>query len=64
VGNGEIAQYEQFLLFQWCFQNSCNTDLYKQRLVWEMVKEVGIIYLPYIHVLPQTFNTFMFEKYN
>ena len=33
VGKGEIAHYEQFLLFQQCFQKTCTT-----RLVWEWVK--------------------------
>ena len=26
VGKGEIARYEQFLLFQKCFQKTCTTD--------------------------------------
>ena len=26
VGNGEIAHYEQFLLFPQCFQKTCTTD--------------------------------------
>ena len=26
VGKGEIARYEQFLLFQQCFQKTCTTD--------------------------------------
>ena len=26
VGIGEIARYEQFLLFPQCFQKTCNTD--------------------------------------
>ena len=26
VGKGEIARYEQFLLFQQCFQKACTTD--------------------------------------
>ena len=25
-GKGEIARYEQFLLFPQCFQKTCNTD--------------------------------------
>ena len=24
VGKGEIAHYEQFLLFPWCFQKTCS----------------------------------------
>ena len=26
VGKGEIARYEQFLLFPQCFQNTCTAD--------------------------------------
>ena len=26
VGKGEIARYEQFLLFPQCFQKTCTTD--------------------------------------
>ena len=26
VGKGEIAHYEQFLLFPWCFQMTCTAD--------------------------------------
>ena len=26
VGKGEIARYEQFLLFPKCFQKTCTTD--------------------------------------
>ena len=26
VGKGEIARYEQFLLFAQCFKNTCNAD--------------------------------------
>ena len=26
VGKGEIASYEQFLLFPWCFQKTCTAD--------------------------------------
>ena len=38
VGNGEIARYEQFLLFAECFQKtSCTESLKKQGLVLEMV---------------------------
>ena len=38
VGKGEIAHYEQLLLFPQCFQNTCNADMLKQGLVWERVK--------------------------
>ena len=35
VGKGEIACYEQFLLFPQCFQKTCSTDTQKPGLVWE-----------------------------
>ena len=31
VGKGEIARYEQFLLFPQCFQKACTTDTLKTR---------------------------------
>ena len=33
VGKGEIAHYEQFLLFQQCFQKTCTADKYKPGVV-------------------------------
>ena len=39
VGKGEIAHYEQFLLFPLCFQKTCNADKQKPGLVWEKVKQ-------------------------
>ena len=33
-GKGEIARYEQFLLFAQCFQNACASDTLKPGLVW------------------------------
>ena len=38
VGKGEIARYEQFLLFQQCFQNACFPGASKGVIVWEWVK--------------------------
>ena len=38
MGKGEIARYEQFLLFQQCFQKTCTEDTWKPGLVWERVK--------------------------
>ena len=37
VGKGEIACYEQFLLFIQCFQKTYTTDTLKPGLVWERV---------------------------
>ena len=37
VGKGEIALYEQFLLFPQCFQNACFPGASKGFIVWEWV---------------------------
>ena len=37
VGKGEIARYEQFLLFPWCFQKACFPEASKSVIVWEWV---------------------------
>ena len=37
VGKGEIARYEQFLLFLQCFRKTYIVDTLKQGLVWERV---------------------------
>ena len=37
VGKGEIARYEQFLLFPQCFQKTCTANTSKPGLVWERV---------------------------
>ena len=38
VGKGEIARYEQFLLFPQCFQKACFAGASKGVIVWEWVK--------------------------
>ena len=38
VGKGEIARYEQFLLFPQCFQKACFPGVSKSVIVWEWVK--------------------------
>ena len=38
VGKGEIARYEQFLLFSQCFQKACFPQASKGVIVWEWVK--------------------------
>ena len=38
VGKGEIAHYEQFLLFPLCFQKACFPEASKGVIVWEWVK--------------------------
>ena len=37
VGKGEIARYEQFLLFLQCFQKACFSGASKGVIVWEWV---------------------------
>ena len=38
MGKGEIARYEQFLLFPQCFQKACFPGASKDVTVWEWVK--------------------------
>ena len=38
VGEGEIARYEQFLLFPQCFLKACFPGASKGVIVWEWVK--------------------------
>ena len=38
MGKGEIAHYEQFLLFPQCFQKACFPGASKGVTVWEWVK--------------------------
>ena len=38
VGIGEIAHYEQFLLFPQCYQKACFPEASKGVIVWEWVK--------------------------
>ena len=40
LGKGEIAHYEQFLLFPQCFQKACFPGASKGVIVWEWVKRV------------------------
>ena len=42
VGKGEIARYEQFLLFPRCFQKACFPEASKGVIVWEWVKELNL----------------------
>ena len=50
VGKGEMARYEQFLLFPQCFQKACFPGASKGVIVWESVKvfELSAITLPSI----------------
>ena len=42
VAKGEIARYEQFLLFPQCFQKTCTADTQKPGLISERVKVSSI----------------------
>ena len=65
MGKGEIACYEQFLLFPQCFQKACFSVASKGVIVWEWVKSrdfvregldliVAYLLLPYRHLTPPT----------
>ena len=41
VGKGEIARYEQFLLFPYCFLKTCTADTLKPLLVWETTSSLS-----------------------
>ena len=49
VGKGEIARYEQFLLFPQCFQKACFPGASKGVIVWERAKQIAIFHLGYIY---------------
>ena len=40
MGKGEIARYEQFLLFPQCFQKACFPGASKGVIVWEYVNQI------------------------
>ena len=44
VGKGEIARYEQFLIFPQCFQKACFPGASKGVIVWEWVKTQSQLY--------------------
>ena len=46
VGKGEIARYEQFLLFPQCFQKACFSGASKGGIVCEWVK--NFFYLTHV----------------
>ena len=59
VGKGEIACYEQFLLFPWCFPKTCPADTSKPGLVWERVNNLFCVLTILRHkiaLLPATFD--------
>ena len=50
VGKGEIARYEQFLLFPQCFLKACFPGASKGVIVWEWVNQhlyfINVVNLP------------------
>ena len=53
VGKGEIARYEQFLLFPLCFQKACFPGASKGVTVWEWVNpfpDKPWFYMPSVQV--------------
>ena len=52
VGKGEIAHYEQFLLFPQCFQKACFPGVSKGVIVWEWVKAIIIVNAHIINIFP------------
>ena len=75
VGKGEIACYEQFLLFPQCFQKACFPGASKGVIVWEWVKitnpELGQVLLGVVdwrnaltHYQTTKFKTFQTETKN
>ena len=48
VGKGEIARYQQFLLFPQYFQKACLPGASKGVIVWEWVKSIWLVSLTYI----------------
>ena len=50
MGKGEIAHYEQFLLFPQCFQKACFPGASEGVIVWEWAKT----YLSYLILITQS----------
>ena len=48
VGKGEIARYEQFLLFPECFKKACFPEESKGVSMWEWVKDMQDKFLTYL----------------
>ena len=49
VGKGEIARYEQFLLFPQCFHKASFPEASKGVIVWEWVKcKVTVTYITHL----------------
>ena len=51
VGKGEIARYEQFLLFPQCFLKTCTADTYKPGLVLERFQSQSLTIFSFVFFL-------------
>ena len=60
MGTGEIARYEQFLLFPQCFQKACFPGASKGVIVWEWVKGG---YLDFSHLTELKKDIYITEIY-
>ena len=64
VGKGEIARYEQFLLFPQCFQKACFPGASKGVIVWEWVNSVQKIVVTSIFSSSKNIlNSLLFQNY-
>ena len=64
MGKGEIAHYEQFLLFPQCFQKACFPGVSKGVIVWEWLNLNPLPYMPILGSSMSPANKdMMSEKY-
>ena len=63
VGKGEIARYEQFLLFPQCFQKACFPGASKGVIVWEWVNVCNFLSLEEFKFGHLGFNPFPNNKF-
>ena len=62
VEKGEIARYEQFLLFPQCFQKACFPEASKGVIVWEWVNQVVFLELHLYIIYKLQFNHLVYLK--
>ena len=60
MGKGEIARYEQFLLFPQCFQKACFSGASKGVIVWHIVRHYYLVSLT--HYQTTNFRLFRTES--
>ena len=65
VGKGEIAPYEQFLLFPQCFQKACFPGVSKGVFVWKWVSysDSFIVFYPFRDILYHSWPKFAFNPF-